>query len=103
MGGSLEEDALLSDARIVQGGEITAVTLPQMIQRAQSFYAQHGYPKARADIELRETDDPMRVAMLLRIEPGPQSVVTQRIFVRDGIAYGANLDLDVELMSLQGS
>jgi outer membrane protein assembly factor BamA len=101
VGGNLDEDALLAEARIVQGGEVTAVTLPQMIQRAQSFYAQHGYAKAQADIELRETDDPMRVALLLRIEPGPQSLVTQRIFVRDGMAYAPDVDLDAELSDIE--
>jgi outer membrane protein assembly factor BamA len=102
-GSKLDEDALLSEARVAVGGEISAVTLPQIIARAQLFYAQHGFPQARAEIDVRETDDPMRVALVLRIEPGAQSTVTRRVFVRDGTPYLPNVDLDAELSALEGT
>jgi len=96
-GGHLEEDALLSEAHIVIGGEVTVVTLPQMSARLVALYRERGYRRALATIDVRETDDPMQVALVVRIEPGPKSTVTRRTFVRDGGAQAPDADLDGEL------
>jgi len=102
-GGKLDEDALMRDARIGVGAEITALTLPQMSARARNFYAQHGFGRAVVDIDVRETDDPTKVALVLRIEPGQQDKVTRRMFVRDGVAYPPDLALDAELSEVEKS
>jgi outer membrane protein assembly factor BamA len=85
-GGKLDEDALLRETHIAVGGEVTALTIPQMSARTRAFYAQHGYEQATVDIDVRETDDPAKVALVVRIKPGSPSTVTRRVFVRDGTA-----------------
>ncbi len=102
-GGKLEEEAMLAEARIAVGGEITSLSLPQMIARIRAFYGEHGYRQADASIDLRETDDPMKVALVVRVEPGPESTVSRRVFVRDGPAYSPDVDLDAELSKLEQS
>ncbi|MET0591666.1 MAG: POTRA domain-containing protein, partial [Polyangiaceae bacterium] len=100
-GGRLEEDTVLGEARIVVGGEVTAVTLPQMSARIVAIYRDRGYRQTKATIDVRETDDPMQVALVVRIDPGPKSQITRRIFVRDGAAYAPDSDLDAELDALE--
>jgi outer membrane protein assembly factor BamA len=102
-GGKLDEDALLREARIAVGAEVTAITLQQMTTRARDFYAQHGYAQAAVEIDVRETDDPAKVALVVRVEPGASSRVTRRMFVRDGIHYAPDLALDAELAELEGT
>ena len=102
-GGHLEEDALLAEARIVPGGDVTVVTLPQMSARLVALYRERGYRGATATIDVRETDDPMQVALVVRLEAGPKSKVTRRVFVRDGTAYAPDGDLDRELDELSRS
>jgi outer membrane protein insertion porin family len=99
-GGHLEEDTLLAEAHIVPGGDVTVMTLPQMSGRLVALYRQRGYRQATVTIDVRETDDPMQVALVVRIEPGPKSKVTRRVFVRDGVAYAPDADLDRELEEL---
>jgi outer membrane protein insertion porin family len=100
-GGKLDEDVLLREAHITIGGEVTAPILPQMTARIRAFYAEHGYPNAGVDIDVRETDDPARVALVVRIDPGPPSRVARRAFVRDGTSYAPDLALDAELSELE--
>src|SRR5258706_377705 len=72
-----------------------------MSARTRAFYAAHGYPNAVVDIDVRETDDPARVALVLRVDPGPASRVTRRAFVRDGVSYAPDNALDAELSEIQ--
>ncbi|HMI83625.1 MAG TPA: POTRA domain-containing protein [Polyangiaceae bacterium] len=102
-GAHLEEDALLAEAHIAVGGEVTVVTLPQMSARLVALHRERGYRRAAANIDVRETDDPMQVALVVRIDPGPKSTVTRRTFVRDGVAYAPDPVLDAELDALARS
>jgi outer membrane protein assembly factor BamA len=103
-GGKLDDESLLAESHLTVGGEVTALTLPRAVERLKSSYARHGFRRADADVEVRETDDPMRVVVLVRIRPGPPSAVAARVFVRDGPVHVApNLDLDMELSDLQSS
>jgi len=72
-----------------------------MSARIRGFYAEHGYPSASVDIDVRETDDPVRVALVVRVEPGPASRVARRAFVRDGTSYSPDLALEAELSELE--
>jgi outer membrane protein insertion porin family len=99
-GGVLDEDAMRRDAHIAIGGEITATSLTQMTERLRLFHANRGFPEATVAIEVRGTDDPMRVVLAIRIEPGAPSKIASRIFVYDGARYPADPVLDDELKRL---
>jgi outer membrane protein insertion porin family len=100
-GGVLDEDAMRRDAHIAIGGEITGPVLAQMNERLRAFHVNRGFPQTTVTIEVRGTDDPMRVALAIRIDPGPPSTIASRVFVRDGVAYAADPDLDEEMRRLQ--
>ncbi|HEY3594434.1 MAG TPA: POTRA domain-containing protein, partial [Polyangiaceae bacterium] len=102
-GGKIDDESILADAHLAVGGEVTALTLPRVIERLKSSYARRGYHRADAEVEVRETDDPMQVVLLLRVHPGPTSVLTARTFVRDGPKPAPDIDLDAELSDLQSS
>ncbi|HKQ70724.1 MAG TPA: POTRA domain-containing protein [Polyangiaceae bacterium] len=102
-GGKLDEDALLSEARIGVGSEITSASLAQMVERAKAFYVLRGYRAATVEVDVRETDDPMRVALVVRIVAGAVSKVSSRSFVRDGPKYEPDVALDEELDELESS
>jgi outer membrane protein assembly factor BamA len=100
-GGKLDEDTFLKETHVVVGAEVTAFTLPQIMARMRGFYAQHGYQTAAVDIDVRETDDPARVALVVRVQPGPATKVTRRIVVHDGATFAPDLTLDAELSEIE--
>jgi outer membrane protein assembly factor BamA len=71
LGGVLDEDETLRAAEVHDGGELTAPELPEISQRIQAYYAHHGFPTAKADIDVIDTDDPMQVVLLITLHPGP--------------------------------
>jgi outer membrane protein insertion porin family len=102
-GGVLDDEAMLREAHIAVGQELTAESLPQMSDRARQFYVRHGYRSAKVDLDVRQTDDPMRLALVVRAEPGAPSRVRQRIFVRDGVLSLPPRALDEEIAELEKS
>jgi outer membrane protein assembly factor BamA len=80
-GGVLELPATLAAARIAEGGELTEALLGQIPALVRRHYRRLGYDRASVQVELRDTDDPRRVALTLRIDPGEERTVTRRVFV----------------------
>src|SRR5262249_47026077 len=95
-GSVLDDETMLREAHIAVGAEMTAESLPTMTERARQFYVRHGFSTAWVTIDLRETDDPMRLAMVVRVEPGPARRITRRVFVHDG-PRGLPRDLEEEI------
>lgn len=102
-GGALDDDEMLREAHIAAGAEVTAVSLPEMESRARGFYAAHGFPSARITIEPRDTDDRMRVALHLQVEPGAPRTIARRVIVEDGPRFAPDPKLDEELHDLERS
>ena len=82
-GGALEREATLEAARAAEGGEVTGPMLPEIADRVRAFYEQHGYPAARVTVDTADTDDPMRVVLVVDIAAGAPRTVAQRVFVID--------------------
>lgn len=80
-GGALDLAATLEAARVGEGGEISAPLMADIQQRVRDFYAQHGYPAARVEVDAADTDDPMRVVLAIDIAAGAPRTITQRVFV----------------------
>ena len=93
-GGGLDDDALLREAHIARGGEITRSPSFSCGSRAHNFYAQHGYRTAQVEIDVRETDDPMRVALVVRVEQGQKSKWHRAHLRAWGTAYPPDLLLE---------
>jgi outer membrane protein assembly factor BamA len=87
-GAPLERDEVLREADLSDGGEIVGADVEAAADRIERYAALHGYPSAHADIQTRDTDDPMRALVLVDVAPGRPRAVDARYFY----AFGATLD-----------
>jgi outer membrane protein assembly factor BamA len=82
-GGVLDLRDTLEAARVSEGGEVTAPSLPDIAERIKGFYARHGFTAARVTVDTADTDDPMGVILSIVVSPGAPRMITQRVFVID--------------------
>ncbi|MCK6536599.1 MAG: BamA/TamA family outer membrane protein [Polyangiaceae bacterium] len=81
-GGVLDTEETLRAARVRSGSEVTAAELAGIARRVQDQYVRRGHPTAAVRIDAIDTDDPLRVVLLLDIVPGePRRVASRRFFV----------------------
>ncbi len=82
-GGVLAEDVLLRKAGAQLGRELVPGDLAKLEARLLAEYALHGFPKAKAQVSAIDTDDPLRIALRIEIDPG----LPRRIDRRDFFAW----------------
>ncbi len=80
LGGVLDEADTLRAAQISAGGELTAPQLGRIAERIRGYYRAHGYPSARVRVDAVDTDDPLRVLLILEVAPGESLHIAQRWF-----------------------
>ncbi|HEY6556598.1 MAG TPA: hypothetical protein VI072_04965, partial [Polyangiaceae bacterium] len=80
LGSVLDEADTLRAARVWVGGELTAPLLAGIGSRVRAHYLAHGYPSARVRVEVVDTDDPLRVLLLVDIAPGDSLRIAERWF-----------------------
>lgn len=74
---------LLRELRVAAGAEIDETTLDALPTVITSLYAERGHDAARLEVELRDTDDPSRKVLLLRIDEGVPTRVRELRFEGD--------------------
>jgi outer membrane protein insertion porin family len=79
-GARLDVDELLRSADLAEGGEIVGADLDAVIESLERNFALHGYPAAKARIQMRDTDDAMRTLVLLDLAPGAPRFIGDRSF-----------------------
>ncbi|MDF3070624.1 MAG: putative exported protein [Polyangiaceae bacterium] len=80
-GGALPDDALLRAIGIQVGRELAVDDVERIQARARGEYARHGFPSAVASVVAIDTDDPLRVALRIDLEPGPPKRIDARRFL----------------------
>lgn len=70
-GGSLDENETLQAMGVRVGSEVTAPGLEKIRRAIGEFYAKHGFPRARVEVQAIDTDDPTAIVLFVNIEPGP--------------------------------
>jgi outer membrane protein assembly factor BamA len=80
LGSVLDDADTLRAARVSAGGELTAPLLAGIGSRIRAHYLAHGYPSARVRVEVVDTDDPLRVLLLVDITPGDTLRIAERWF-----------------------
>lgn len=63
----LDDDEILRELQLGEGTEIERADLGTLAASLKSVYAERGYERMRAVLELRDTDDPARKVMIVRI------------------------------------
>ncbi len=79
-GSRLDVDELLRSADLAEGGEIVGADLDSIIEKLERNFALHGYPAAKARIQMRDTDDATRTLVLLDVSPGAPRFIGDRSF-----------------------
>ncbi|MBI5538179.1 MAG: BamA/TamA family outer membrane protein [Deltaproteobacteria bacterium] len=81
-GAAFDEAEVWRDAQVEVGGELTEASLPQIAEAVRRYHMRHGYPSARARIETRDTDAPLRVVLVVEVTPGdPLRVAARQIVI----------------------
>jgi len=79
-GASLDPAATLEAGDVHEGGELSALDLTQIAGKIRRYYARHGFPSAKVDVDTTDTDAPDRVVLSIGIVAGPPRTVAQRVF-----------------------
>jgi outer membrane protein insertion porin family len=79
-GGVLPDDTLLRAIGIQVGRELTGDDVERVAARLRGEHARHGFPNAQATVTAIDTDDPLRVALRIDLQPGAPKRIEQRKF-----------------------
>jgi outer membrane protein insertion porin family len=85
-GARLDLDEVLRSAGLSQGGEIIGADLERTTESLERTFAIHGYPSARARIQMRDTDDPTRTLVFIDVASGAPRLIGERTFYVFGAA-----------------
>jgi outer membrane protein insertion porin family len=85
-GARLDVEELLRSAGLAEGGEIVGTDLDATIESLERDFALHGYPAAKARIQMRDTDDAARTLVLIDVAPGAPRFIGDRQFYVFGAA-----------------
>ncbi len=81
-GARVDLEELLRNAALSEGGEILGADLERTTESLERTLAIHGYPSAKARIQMRDTDDPTRTLVLVDVAPGaPRLIAVRRFYV----------------------
>ncbi len=80
-GSELADDDVLRAAGVDVNDAVTARSLADAAERVRALYLARGYPHVTVEAEPIDTDDEMRVTVVLRVNPGPARVIGKRSFV----------------------
>ncbi len=99
VGAAFDENDVWNDTSVRAGGELTEAMLARIAQSVRIYHTRRGYPDASARIETRDTDDPMRVVVVVEVTPGSPHVFANRQFIVPSAAVRSELE---ELASWYG-
>jgi outer membrane protein insertion porin family len=80
-GGVLDAEDTLRAGDVRDGVAVTAAELDRIAARVREHYALHGFPGARAGTDVIDTDDPLRVVLILDIQSGEPRRIGKRRFL----------------------
>jgi outer membrane protein assembly factor BamA len=84
LGAALEESEVWRAAQLEVGGELTEAMLPRIAEAARALHVKHGYPAASVRFETRDTDDPLKVVLIVEVAAGePIRVAARQMVVPD--------------------
>jgi outer membrane protein insertion porin family len=79
----LDAQAIREALAVVPGAEVSSERLEALSRAVAALYAEHGYFGTQIEIDLRDTDDPSRKVLMLRIEEGAPTRIRSIRFAGD--------------------
>lgn len=67
---AIDDAAVRQTLRVREEGEVEAAGLSDLAELLRATYAERGYPRARVDVRLRDTDDASRKVLLVDVVEG---------------------------------
>lgn len=71
----LDDNAILQIMRVRNGSEFELAALPGLVELVETAYHDRGYHEARAEIELRDTDDPGAKVLWVQLREGEPTYI----------------------------
>jgi outer membrane protein insertion porin family len=79
-GARLPREEVLHEADLSDGGELVGADVDEAARRIERYFVLHGFPSAKATVQTRQTDDPMRALVLVDVIAGPPRLIDERHF-----------------------
>ncbi len=79
-GSPIDTEELIDASGLAQGHDVTAPQLPQARDKVKAALGERGYPDARVQVQVTDTDDPMGVVVSLDIDAGTAQKIKDRWF-----------------------
>ncbi len=76
----LDDEAILRELQVREGVEIERGRVNALVGKLREVYAQHGYEGTRVTFELRDTDDPARKVLRIRLWEGEPTRILAIVF-----------------------
>jgi outer membrane protein insertion porin family len=89
VGAAFEPAEVWRDADLSDEDELTEAGLEELADRVVQTHRDRGYPNAKVSVETRDTDDAMKVVLIVQVEPGPPMLVANRVFVVPEVSRAA--------------
>ena len=80
-GAAFDAEEIWRGTGLAVGDEITEAGLEKLEHDITTYHRARGYPGARVRVETRDTDNPMRVLVLVDVRPGPELRIADRVMV----------------------
>ena len=107
----LDEDEFAQATAVAVGQEIVFDDIQRVALDVRDYYDARGFPDARIDVQALDTDDPLRVSLVVSVAAGRLRLVKNRVFlveprgsapevdaVLEGYALGIGDRLDARLL-----
>ncbi len=94
-GATVDREELLREAELTVGGELIGTDVDTVVARIARYFAAHGYPSAKVDLQTREMDDPSLTLVIVDVVPGRPRLVDDREYY----VFGATRDRVLPLTS----
>jgi len=75
--------------------ELTERGLDGLADEIRQAHRVRGFPRASVTVETRDTDDPMKVVLIVQVNPGPPLLIADRVFVVPEVSRAALEDVVV--------
>jgi outer membrane protein insertion porin family len=79
----LDDQSVREALEVSAGAEVSTQQLADLSRAVAARYAEHGYLQAQIDVSLRDTDDPSRKVLMVRIEEGAPTRIRELHFEGD--------------------
>jgi outer membrane protein assembly factor BamA len=80
LGSPLPEDTVLEAAHLGSDVELAENEIPKVTERLRAILSAHGFPSAKIQLDVAETDNPLETNLIVRIERGTPALITKRRF-----------------------